>query len=186
MGVGGGLGAHGGMGGPGGMSGVNGNFGGNSASHISDQGMTNTNGPNADTRTFGQDRATLRQNAEANDTEGDNDTDEATVHSKSSGHISAKGKANTNGINASTRLYGQDRANARHDLHTNTSTNIDASGKLMPNGGQSASHISDQGLANTNGPNAKTRLFGRDRAAARSNMQNTSTRTRHHSTTNPD
>ncbi|MBI3516076.1 MAG: hypothetical protein HY060_18745 [Proteobacteria bacterium] len=38
-------------------------------------------------------------------------------------------------------------------------------------GGSSSGHISEQGRANTNGPNAADRDFGRDRAADRSDRQ---------------
>jgi hypothetical protein len=86
---------------------------------------------------------------------------------KSASHISARGLANTNGPNASTRLFGRDRAAARRGLHSSRHNSTSLHG--TPNGGQSASHISAQGLANTNGPNATTRLFGRDRARARAN-----------------
>ena len=44
-------------------AGSHGNFGGNSASHISAQGRANSNGPNAGTRLFGQDRANARRSA---------------------------------------------------------------------------------------------------------------------------
>lgn len=47
--------AHGGAGGS--MRGTNGHAGGNSASHISAQGLAHTNGPNAPDRDFGRDRA---------------------------------------------------------------------------------------------------------------------------------
>lgn len=39
-------------------------------------------------------------------------------------------------------------------------------------GGNSGTHLSDQGRANTNGPAAADRDFGRDRAADRANQQN--------------
>src|SRR5579862_57006 len=54
--------AHDEMGGGGGM---NGHFGGNSASHISAQGLAHTNGPNAADRDFGRDRAEDVRNAHA-------------------------------------------------------------------------------------------------------------------------
>src|SRR5215472_14358396 len=47
----------GGGGGMGGMSGRHGSFGGNSAGHISAQGLAHTNGPNATDRDFGNARA---------------------------------------------------------------------------------------------------------------------------------
>jgi len=42
-----------------------GNAGGKSDTHMSDQGMDNTNGPNAEDRDKGQDRAADRQNDNA-------------------------------------------------------------------------------------------------------------------------
>ena len=48
-------------------TGAAGNFGGNSAAHISAQGMANTNGPNAEVRLFGRDRAGVRMNQQGID-----------------------------------------------------------------------------------------------------------------------
>jgi hypothetical protein len=45
-------------------SGGHGGPGGNSASHMSAQGMANTNGPNAANRAFGTDRASQRASAQ--------------------------------------------------------------------------------------------------------------------------
>lgn len=59
-------GAGGGVGAGAGMStgaGMHGNFGGNSSSHISAQGMANTNGPNAADRDTGTARAEDRMSA---------------------------------------------------------------------------------------------------------------------------
>jgi hypothetical protein len=123
---GGGGGGHGGMGmstgGHGGMGSTHGGFGGQSSSHISARGLANTNGPNATTRSFGTDRASLRNGR--------------TFSANGSGHSGSK---------------------------------------LSPNGGQSASHISANGLANTNGPNATSRAFGKDRAAQRANLKSNKT-----------
>lgn len=100
----------------------------------------------------------------------------------SASHISANGMANTNGPNATTRVFGQDRANLRrHNTSVSTGVSTESSTRLTPNGGQSASHISASGMANTNGPNATTRTFGRDRANARKALKAST-----HSSTNTD
>jgi len=49
--------------GAGGMSGMHGNFGGQSMSHMSSQGLANSNGPNSVDRDFGRDRASDRMSA---------------------------------------------------------------------------------------------------------------------------
>ena len=48
-------------------TGTAGNFGGKSAVRSSDQGLANTNGPNAAARSFGLDRAHLRMNQQGID-----------------------------------------------------------------------------------------------------------------------
>ena len=97
--------------------------GGMSSSHISASGLANTNGPNATTRLDGADRATLRSNGASGGV--DNDTMMSPNGGKSSSHISANGLANTNGPNATTRLHGRDRANARKALKTSVHTDTD-------------------------------------------------------------
>ena len=117
--------ARGGAGGGGGMSmSAHGAMGGQSASHISAGGMTNTNGPNAGDRVFGQDRADLRAHNTSVSTgvSTDSSTELTPNGGQSASHISAGGMANTNGPNAATRTLGQDRANARKALKASTHT----------------------------------------------------------------
>src|ERR1700741_4911473 len=87
----------------------------------------------------------------------------------SAAHMSATGRANTNGPNATHRVFGQDRAALRHQMHANgTNGHAGAHGNGHGNaGGNSAAHMSAQGLANTNGPNATNRTHGKDRAELR-------------------
>jgi hypothetical protein len=94
---------------------------------------------------------------------------------QSASHISARGIANTNGPNATARSFGTDRASLRSGRTFGANGSTRAGSKLSPNGGQSASHISANGLANTNGPNATARAFGKDRAAERANLKNNKT-----------
>lgn len=94
---------------------------------------------------------------------------------QSASHISARGLANTNGPNATARSFGTDRASLRSGRTFGANGSTRAGSKLSPNGGQSASHISANGLANTNGPNATARAFGKDRAAERANLKNNKT-----------
>ena len=98
----------------------------------------------------------------------------------SSAHISASGMANTNGPNATTRLDGADRATLRSH-GASAGGDVDTNTTMTPNGGMSSSHISASGLANTNGPNATTRLHGKSRAdarkALRTSVQHTDTDT---------
>jgi len=71
--------------------------GGKSSSHISDQGLLNTNGPNSTDRDTGLDRASDR--------------------------MSTKGLSNTNSANSTTRSKGQNRAKNRgHKKGGNTSS----------------------------------------------------------------
>jgi hypothetical protein len=87
---------------------------------------------------------------------------------RSAAHISESGRLNSNGPNARHRLFGQERAAYRHKLHDNRKSNFaHTKTKVTPNGGRSATHISDQGLANTNGPNADARVKGKERANVR-------------------
>jgi hypothetical protein len=141
--------------------------GGRSSSHISAQGRANSNGPNADERLFGNDRADFRHSMTHQHHAHLHQANDVPNGGRSSAHISAQGRANSNGPNADTRLFGTDRANARHGLHGSNMIETKNATHPSPNGGQSASHISDQGALNTNGPNADTRLQGTDRATAR-------------------
>lgn len=89
---------------------------------------------------------------------------------QSSAHISTSGLANTNGPSATTRTFGTARADLRrHNLAVDTSDSTTTS--LAPNGGNSSSHISASGSLNTNGPDATTRTFGRNRAKARETLR---------------
>ena len=85
----------------------------------------------------------------------------------SSSHISAQGAANTNGPNADARLFGTERADQRHSMHSTKKSSHYIHTSASPNGGHSSAHISEKGAANTNGPNADTRLHGTVRAEAR-------------------
>lgn len=166
---GGGMGGMGGAGMQGGMSGMHGSFGGNSASHIGSQGLDNGNGPTATTRTFGGDRADLRNNQ--TDADEDDSVSNSTKLSpnggRSSTHMSAQGLANTNGPNATNRVFGRDRATLRHNrINARFSTNP-SSERAMTARLNAQSRMSAQGLANGNGVGATTRLYGRDRANAR-------------------
>jgi hypothetical protein len=88
--------------------------------------------------------------------------------------MSHTGATNTNGPDAGDRDVGGDRAEDRRT--TSAGTMADAHSRAMAGdhhrqfGGKSASHISAKGLANTNGPNATDRDFGRDRAEDRRAM----------------
>ena len=89
----------------------------------------------------------------------------------SGSHMSTQGSFHTNG---SHRQHGKDRAATAHGWQkVNHGNNGHTHGNNHGNaGGQSALHMSAQGLANTNGPNATNRQFGRDRAAQRHAMHN--------------
>jgi hypothetical protein len=87
-------------------------------------------------------------------------------------HISAEGTANTNGPTAADRDFGRDRAEDRASqqglTHSNESTTIRTTRvQGAEAGGSSATHMSAEGRANTNGPTAADRDFGRDRAEDR-------------------
>lgn len=115
----GGGGMHGGMGAGMGMA------GGNSASHISANGMANTNGPNATDQEFGTTRASLRHQKHATNA---NATTSAGANAElnggqSSTHISGSGLANTNGPNATDRETGTARATQRTQMNAHSSTN---------------------------------------------------------------
>lgn len=161
--------AHPGNGHGGGNPHADGMMGGESDSHMSAQGRANSNGWNADERFFGSDRADLRHttNAARHHRSHLQHANHVPNGGQSASHISDQGLANTNGPNAAVRLHGTARAEARHSLHGSNLIDASSTTKVTPNGGQSSSHISDEGKANTNGPNADTRLFGSDRAAAR-------------------
>lgn len=79
-------------------AGVNGNFGGNSSSRISNEGLSNTNGPNSSDPDTGLDRAEDRANQEGLDhgkaLDGSQDQDEdAGTDLSVNGHASGKSHA---------------------------------------------------------------------------------------------
>lgn len=61
--------------------------------------------------------------------------------------------------------------NSGHQGNSDNARGHSGSGTHGHFGGNSAGHISAQGLANTNGPNASTRLHGLDRARSRMSAQ---------------
>jgi hypothetical protein len=183
---GGGGGFGGGMGGGfgGGIGGgVGGGFGGASASHIGSSGLSNTNGPNASDRDFGQDRASDRNaSTTATGTGADVDTSAKDRPHRSffdrlfgrhpAKSVSAGESANSNGPKSADRDFGRDRAEDRSaasvaSAGAGAETPIKAAHTHRHFGGRSASHISASGLTHTNGPNAADRDFGRDRSADR-------------------
>jgi hypothetical protein len=108
-----------------------------------------TNGRAASDRDFGRDRAEDRR----------------------ASHTGGKTLANSNGRNAMDRDFGRERAADRRAAAAG-SAGADTSATVTTSshrhfGGRSASHISAKGRANTNGPNAMDRDFGRDRASDR-------------------
>lgn len=107
--------ARGGSGGAGMGAGAGmGGLGGQPSAHISTQGSLNTNGPNATDRDFGRDRASDRANANADLDTKTTDTKTGTkMAGRSKSHVSASGQANTNGLNATDRDKGTDRAEDR-------------------------------------------------------------------------
>lgn len=113
-----GPGGGGGGGGMGGMSGANGNFGGQSGSHMSSEGMSNTDRPNSSDRDFGADRALERRHSGHTHTSSAHGMSALRSRHQNFGgrsvhHISAHGLSNTNGPNATTRSFGMARAQQR-------------------------------------------------------------------------
>jgi hypothetical protein len=91
-------------------------------------------------------------------------------------HISAEGTANSNGPTAADRDFGRDRAEDRASQqglsHSNESTTTRTTRvQGAEAGGSSATHMSAEGRANTNGPTATDRDFGRDRAEDRTSQR---------------
>jgi hypothetical protein len=157
MGVGGGMGG-GRLGAPGGGGSFGGSLGGSmggSASRIPQSSADQD-------RTV---RSASASNIDASATTGKNRRGGA-----SASRISAMGKANTNGPNATDRDFGRDRAsdrgaNAAVGAGVNTSASVTSHHRHF--GGRSSAHVSAKDRANTNGPNAADRDFGRDRSSDR-------------------
>jgi hypothetical protein len=87
--------------------------------------------------------------------------------------MSAAGRLNTNGLNASHRNFGRNRATYRRTAaiaaHSKGATHLRGGAAAIESGagGRSATHMSATGRLNTNGPNASDRDFGKSRAADR-------------------